>query len=181
MTCIAGLIDNGKVYIGGDSAGVSPSTYGLTVRADSKVFKKGEFIFGFTSSFRMGQLLRYKLHTPYHRPEMPVDEYMNTEFVDAIRTCLKEGGYAQVDKGEESGGVFLVGYRGRLFKIDSDYQVAEGVDNMAACGCGEAIALGSLFSTANFEMAPEMRVKNALTAAERFSAGVRGPFIVEEI
>ena len=45
MTCIIGLVENSKVYIGGDSAGVAG--YGLSVRADEKVFKKGDFIFGF--------------------------------------------------------------------------------------------------------------------------------------
>ena len=52
MTCIVGLVENGKVYIGGDSAGVA----GLDVRmrSDEKVFTKGNMIFGYTSSFRMG-------------------------------------------------------------------------------------------------------------------------------
>lgn len=55
MTCIVGLVENNKVYIGGDSAGVAGLS--LMKRADEKVFKKDEFIFGFTSSFRMGQLI----------------------------------------------------------------------------------------------------------------------------
>jgi len=57
MTCIVGLIDkeSKKIYMGGDSAGVA--NYSLSVRKDPKVFKRYGFIFGFTSSFRMGQLL----------------------------------------------------------------------------------------------------------------------------
>jgi ATP-dependent protease HslVU (ClpYQ) peptidase subunit len=47
MTCIAGVAHEGKVWIGGDSAGVGG--YDLTVRADAKVFTNGEFLFGFTS------------------------------------------------------------------------------------------------------------------------------------
>jgi hypothetical protein len=176
MTCIAGVIDGDKVYIGGDSAGVGG--YYLTIRSDSKVFKKGEMIFGFTSSFRMGQLLRYKLQIPYHKPDVPLDVYMHTEFIDAVRTCLKEGGYASNKDGEETGGTFLVGYRGRLFQIEDDFQIGENVVPYDAVGCGMELALGSLYSTNGSDRSPEDRVRLALMAAEQFSAGVRGPFTI---
>ena len=52
MTCIVGLIDGRRVWMGGDSAGVSGLD--ITVRADAKVFRNGDFLIGFTSSFRMG-------------------------------------------------------------------------------------------------------------------------------
>jgi hypothetical protein len=55
MTCIVGIVENGKVYMGGDAAGVNG--YSVRVRKDPKLFKVGEFLFGYTSSFRMGQLL----------------------------------------------------------------------------------------------------------------------------
>ena len=42
MTCIVGLVHEGVVYIGGDSAGVGGMS--LTVRADEKVFRNGEFL-----------------------------------------------------------------------------------------------------------------------------------------
>ncbi|MEO3924086.1 hypothetical protein ABGB07_09550 [Micromonosporaceae bacterium B7E4] len=47
-------------------------------------------------------------------------------------------------------------------------------------GCGSEIALGALFATARTSMSPKRRVTVALEAAERFSAGVRGPFLVEK-
>jgi len=175
MTCIIGLVDNGKVYIGGDSAGVSG--YSLTVRADEKVFTKGEFVMGFTSSFRMGQLLRFKLDIPYHRPEIETYEYMVTEFVEAVRKCLKDGGFARSQNGEELGGTFLVGYRGQLFKVEDDFQVGRATFDFDAVGCGEDIAKGHLYATMGSKD-PEMRVLEALRAAECFSAGVRGPFKV---
>ncbi len=62
MTCIVGVVKDGVVYIGGDSAGVSGLR--LIKRKDSKVFKRKGFIIGYTSSFRMGQLLRFKLDPP---------------------------------------------------------------------------------------------------------------------
>lgn len=177
MTCIVGLIHNGTVYMGGDSAGVGG--YDLTIRKDEKVFENGEFLIGFTSSFRMGQLLRYKFKPPYHIPDMPTEEYMATLFVDAVRSCLKEGGYAKTQEGEESGGTFLVGYRGRLFSIQDDFQIGESMHGYDAVGCGRNIALGCLY--ANGSMRPKDRVYQALQAAECFSAGVRKPFVIKNI
>lgn len=175
MTCIAGLVHKGKVYIGGDSAGVYG--LGLVVRSDEKVFRRGEFLMGFTSSFRMGQLLRFSLEC---KQQTDKDDYafMCTKFIDAVRACLKAGGYATMKDGAESGGGFLVGYRGSLYEVCSDYQVGILADGYAAIGCGEAIAQGSLYSTA--KMPPKQRILTALRAAERHSAGVRGPFLVME-
>ncbi|MBO1513251.1 hypothetical protein [Metabacillus bambusae] len=175
MTCIVGLINNGKVYIGADSAGVGG--YSLTLRADEKVFVKGEFIMGFTSSFRMGQLLRFKLDIPYHKPDVDTYEYMVTEFIEAVRHCLRNGGFSRNDNGEESGGKFLVGYKDQLFTIDSDYQVGRPMMGYDAAGCGEDIAKGSLFSTESIDD-PVKRVREALKASEQFSAGVRSPFLI---
>jgi hypothetical protein len=174
MTCIVGLVHDGKVYVGGDSAGVGG--YDLTVRADKKVFRNGEFVMGFTSSFRMGNLLQHALTPPRWHPDDDVHKYMVTDFVDAVRTCLKKGGYATKESEAEVGGTFLVGYAGRLFTIHGDYQVGEGLDGYAACGCGDTIALGSLYTSKGN---PRSRVLTALAAAERFSAGVRAPFHIE--
>jgi len=177
MTCIIGLLDKGGVYIGADSAGMAG--YGLTVRADEKVFINGDFIMGFTSSFRMGQLLRYSLKPPKYHPDIDLNEYMVTDFINAVRDCLKTGGYAKKDKDAETAGVFLVGFKGRLFKVESDYQVGVSALAYDACGCGEDIALGSMYS--NSSLPPRERIQQALGAAEQFSAGVRHPFVIKEL
>lgn len=181
MTCIAGLIEDGTVYMGGDSAGVAG--YDLHIRADQKVFKNESYLMGFTSSFRMGQLLRFKLKPPSRfktdGTKKELYEYMVTDFVDAVRQCLKDGGYAEKRNDVEQGGTFLVGCEGRLFVIESDYQVAEMIDSYAAVGCGDTIALGVLYATKGHP--PEERIRVALEAAERYSAGVRGPFVVEKL
>ena len=177
MTCIAGLIDNGKIYMGADSAGVSG--HSLRVRADEKVFIKGDFIMGFTTSFRMGQLLRYNLRIPPQGKDTDIFEYMVTSFVESVRKCLKDGGFAEKKDEHEKGGTFLVGYAGRLFCVNSDYQVEETLLPYAATGCGEDIALGALF--ANGHLKPEERILQALEAAEQFSAGVRRPFVIKQL
>lgn len=142
MTCIVGVVEQEVVYIGGDSAGVAGLD--ITNRKDPKVFKVGDFLIGCTTSFRMIQLIRFSFSPPKRHPDKDVFEYMCTEFINEIRNCLKSGGFAEVNCSVENGGSFLVGYCGRLFKIESDFQVGESVDSFQSVGCGEPFALGAL-------------------------------------
>lgn len=177
MTCIVGLVDKGKVYIGADSAGTAG--WSLTIRKDSKVCRNGNFLIGGTSSFRMIQLLKYAFTPPKYDPERDkdIERFMATTFVDAVRQCFKDGGFATKDKEQEAGGHFLVGFQGRLFHIEGDYQVGESVDGYDATGCGSEIALGILYATP--DVAAKKRVQLALRGSEHHNAGVRGPFYVE--
>lgn len=176
MTAIAGLVSDGKVWIGGDSAGVAG--YRLHLRSDPKVFKNGEFIIGYTSSFRMGQLLRFYLKPDTPKEKQDEFEYMVCSFIPSFRQIMKDNGYLKNNNGREEAGMFLVGWRGKLYIIEDDLQVAELSTPFAACGCGEDLVLGSLYTTEQFEINPEERINIALSAAESFSAGVRGPFTV---
>jgi len=177
MTCIAGVVHNGKVYIGGDSAG--SFGHSLNVRADRKVFKSGEFLYGFCGSFRMGQLLQHSLKVPDRNPDRDPHEYMVTDFINAVRECLKAGGYAEKHDDVETGGNFLVGYSGRLFQVESDYQVGEAFDGWDASGSGFEVALGALYATR--KLPPRKRIETALEAAERYGAYVRRPFHILSI
>lgn len=177
MTCIVGIADSGNVYLGADSAGVSG--FNTTIRTDVKVFRNGPYVMGFTSSFRMGQLLQYTLKAPVPEDldDSELHGFMCTVFVDEVRDCLKAGGFAEDDKGQESGGTFLVGVQGHLYEVASDYQVGEREEGYEAIGCGEAYALGSLYSTSgNDAYTPVARITLALEAADRYSNGVQGPF-----
>lgn len=175
MTCIVGVETDKGVIIGADSAGTGG--WSQTIRADEKVWRSGQFIYGFTSSFRMGQLLRYNLSLP-RTPEKGAkqaerDRWVTTEFIDAVRTTLKTGGYAKVENGVETGGTFLVGWRGTLYKISSDFQVGRSVDGEDAVGSGGDIAMGALFAAKGD---PRKRVKVALEAAALYNAAVAPPF-----
>lgn len=172
MTAIAGLVHDDKVWIGGDSAGVAG--YSLAPRKDAKVFTVGDFLIGYTSSFRMGQLLRFYLTPPVPTEGQEPFEYMVRRFIPAVRTVLKDNGYLKTESGREEIGCFLVGWRGSLFMVESDLQVGELSTPYAACGCGDHLVMGSLFTTEH----PERRIALALEAAETFSAGVRSPFTI---
>lgn len=175
MTCIVGIIKDDKVIIGADSAGVGG--FDITIRKDKKVFKNNGFAIGCTSSFRMIQLLQFSFKPP-KIGEKELFEYMCTDFINEVRRCFTDGGYIQkYSDGDEKGGSFLVGINGRLFTVQDDFQISESVLNFNAIGCGYAYALGSIFSTQNTGLTEKKRLKIALKAASKFSAGVEPPFI----
>lgn len=179
MTCIVGYEHKGKVWIGGDSAGVGGLA--ISVRADRKVFKNKQFIMGFTSSFRMGQLLQYRFKPPPITKGMNLEEYMCTKFVDGVRNCFNKYNFGHSGDDGDHGGTFLIGVRGRLFRIDSDYQVGWNALPYDSVGCGYHLALGAMHAFENIDSkckdyAPDFRIEQALLAAAASSAGVCAPF-----
>lgn len=175
MTSIVGIAQDGIVYIGSDAAG---SNYAqITTRRDAKVFRLGETLIGGCGSFRMLQLLRYAIELPKHPKDMPDEEWMVLGFVEACRLAFREGGLTHKESDQEYGGEFLVGYHGRLFHIEADFQVGESDDRYDACGSGEDTAKGVLYSTHhNPRLTAEERIILALEAGEHHNVGVRGPF-----
>ena len=175
MTCIVGIEFDGKVFMGGDSAGVAG--WAMAIQAGPKVFHKGDFLIGFTSSFRMGQLLQYHLAVREQGKKETNRAYMILAFAEAVRELMKGHGYAKIENNKEEGGLFLVGYRGELYKVQYDWAVLRRVDGFNAVGCGEDYALGALRVLDRTK--PKEALEAALDAAAHFSAGVSGPFLFE--
>lgn len=173
MTVVVGVIDGGQVHLGADSAATGRASQ--NIRLDSKVFRNGPYVMGFTGSYRMGQLLNYKLRILETPDEADLHRFMATTFIDAVRQTLKDGGYATEKDGEERGGNFIVGVAGNLFEIQSDYQVSHQHGDFTAVGSGEDLALGSLASTGG--QLVSSRIDQALSAACRFNSTCREPFV----
>lgn len=180
MTCILGLEIDGKVYMGGDSA----SAEGWNIRETGlkKVFVNGRYLIGYSTSFRMGQLLQYA-----NLPTYPVDlsndrndtlKFMVTEFVPAIRKAFTEAGYIKIDSNREEAGDFLVGLNGFLFHVSSDLQVNYFLDGYQAIGCGAVFSLGAL---SVLDRSVPISILKALEVAGKFSNGVCPPYYVESI
>lgn len=177
MTCIIGIAHEGRVYIGGDS--MASDGWCSRQTALRKVFRTGDFLIGYTSSFRMGQILQYHLTVPPQAEGVSNEQYMVVEFVEAVRACLKDKGYAKVDNNREEGGTFLVGYKSELYEVAADFQVNHYINGLVACGSGDAYAMGAL--VALHKMAPQKRIINALEIASQLACTVCGPFYVEEL
>lgn len=172
MTCICAIQDpkTKKVYMGGDSAGVAGLH--ISVREDVKVFTNGPFVMGGTSSFRMIQLLHHQFVPPKQGKQSDM-EFMVNDFVSEAQRTFMAGGFTNDKK---TGGTFLVGYKGKLYMIDTDFQVGVVKDGFYAVGCGADLALGSLYSTKGKK--PIDRIKMALSASVHFNGGVRPPFTI---
>ena len=178
MTCIVGLVDDSRVWMGGDSA--VTNEYGeVTLKANPKVFRNKSFLIGCAGSSRLGNLLQYSLDVPERPKQMDVRRFMVTLFIDAVRQCLKGGGFWKKDNEREHGGVFLVGYSGRLFKVGDEFQVIERAIGFDAVGCADVIALSAIYASAKRK--PRERILTALHASEHFNSTVRGPFTIKSI
>jgi hypothetical protein len=183
MTCIVGIVgDDGIVYLGGDSAGGNVDTYAITDRKDPKVFNKGPYIIGYTSSFRMGQILMYNWKAPDHPVGMEDFEFMVSKFTESVRSCFKEFGYSTCENNKERAGDFIVGYRGQLYIVESDYQIAMTHDSFMSVGSGRELATGAMHALEHLEskvkLTPQEKLTIALSAPTKFSAYVRGPFVI---
>ena len=178
MTCVASVIQGNRVFMGSDSVGAS--NHYISYRRHGKVFRNGSYLMGYTSSFRMGQLLQYNLEIP-KRTEIDLMAHMVKTFIPAVRACLKDGGYATIKENAERGGCFLVAHQDSLFQINDDFQVAQEIGSYDAVGCGADIAKGSLYSTQNTEFSGKKRILLALEAAAHHSGWVAPPFTVMEL
>lgn len=190
MTCIVAISDGDTVILGADSAGTGG--FDLRLRADRKVFTTGRYAIGFTTSFRMGQILRYETDLPEPPNNSSPDDlerFFVTDFVPAVRRSFADHGFAKTarfnlpgessvtEEGQEVGGLFLVGVAGQVFEIRPDYHLARPLVPYSAVGFGSNIALGALHALSDVsDLSLEEKASKALLAAEAYSTVVRGPF-----
>jgi len=165
MTCIVALEDNGKNYMGADSAAVDGEA--ISLRKEPKIFKCGDFLIGFSHSFRYGQIIEHCFNPP-KISEKNIVKYMVTKFVPELRITLA------VNEFEEKESCMIIGYKGKIFYVESDWNVGYDETNYHAIGSGAPTAFGSLYSTQGQH--PLDRVRIALEAAQEFTTSVRGPF-----
>jgi hypothetical protein len=179
MTCVVAIVNSeGKVTIGADSSAVDDII--VTPHREPKVFVKGEFGIGYCHSFRMGQIIEFWF-TP---PPIPENEkslmrYMVMDFIPELKSVLEDNGYPNHED-EKTEWSLIVGVRGLIFTIESDWHV--GYDDLpyASIGAGSSYALGVLHA-APFWMDSHKAAHVALEAAEKFCPYVVGPFNFIEV
>lgn len=175
MTCIVGMVYNGYTYVGADSSSVNSGELVVRETKVPKVFRRGPFVIGYTTSFRMGQLLEHWLDIPDRSEDQSSQEYMVVKFVEEVRQLFKSKGFSEVKNNNESGGSFLVGYGDHLYAIHSDFQVSEMAEGFDSVGCGKRFALGAMKALSTCSD-PVERITKSLEIASHFSAGVCPPF-----
>lgn len=182
MTCVVGVRDGHRVWLGSDSC--SADSWSVVERAEPKVFSldvRNE------ARLKVGVAIagNWKLYDFLHEmePVPPVytdpDRWMRRVFGPALRDVVDRYLGSAVQSERWNGikdGSALVAAGGRLFSVylEGD-QIAESPE-YAALGSGVYVALGSL-ATSRDRRADE-RVLLALAAAGKHARGVRQPFEV---
>lgn len=176
MTCVVGIARPGKgALIAFDSLAGGSGTY--SIRRDPKGAKITPwFAFGFTTSYRFGQILAHHLNLG-KKPDDPYD-WAVRELVPKARELLTTHGWLKTENGREEAGEAIIAVRDRVFSLQADFQIAERGDGYAACGSGEDFALGALHVLRG-KPARQSAIR-ALEAAEAGSAWVRPPWYVLE-
>ncbi len=184
MTCIVGLVSKGEVYLAADSLGSGNGVkqeYKTPKLVKLDIFEKKDLSLakiplgiGYTTSYRMGDLLRYNFTPPTIEVGEDENEYLVKEFIPALIECFDEHSFARTKEGNKSGGNFLVGIRGRLFIVQDDFSVLEPELNFASVGSGQEFALGSLYAYMKISLDPVEKVHAAVDAAIEFSTTVGG-------
>ena len=168
MTCIVGIAKDNVVYIGGERAASDGSVVLSTRRP--KVAKDGNWIYGFAGSYGTGQLIELVTLPKVLKNDDPYI-LLRTTIVEELKKHYESLGRDHEDNASD----WLIGCKGRLFELSSgDWGVVEVEES--SIGSGNSIALGSLYTTKQFEVAtPDLRIEWALNAAIDLSPTCCGP------
>lgn len=170
MTVIVGLEHGGKVFLGGDIQGTGGNS--KVVHTQPKVFYKKDLIFGYTTSYRFGQIVEHELADPViPANDNEIYRWLITVLIPEIKATLKANGY-------EGGGNCLIGVRGQLWEMQNDFSILRSVLGFGAVGSGCEYAMGSLSTQMSLMTKPkteqeaELAIERAIHAAGTFSPSV---------
>lgn len=179
MTCIVGLVEGKKVWLGGDRA-ATDGGLNRTLLKEPKIFAKGDVGFGVCGSPKVMDALKHGIDLPVQAGDDD-RKFLVTELVPAMREGLVKLEAAAANTspfggggGIEFEGAMLVAYRGKLYTLESNFQLVEGDENFASVGSGSKLALGSFTATKKVRNAKK-RIMMALEASTK-NAGCAPPF-----
>ncbi len=170
VTCTVAYREGDVVFVGSDSA-ASNDNFSLS-RNDRKVFRIGQYVIGFSGSFRAGQVLNYC----FSPSEMEGDpkSHMIKVFIPEMKDALICGGF---DLSKEIESSFIVAIRNNIFEIEADFQCSTPMNHYAAIGSGSSFAMGAFFACGiNGIKDYKRNITAALRAASKFSGSVKPPF-----
>ncbi len=182
MTCIVGYVEGDKVFVGGDLAATGGYTQYIYHPEESKVFKKGDIVFGVTGASRIGQLIRHNLIIPKRKPQCKDIKYLNKYLIPVMLKCFKHNQMFKIkdERIEENWGA-VIGYNKTIYRVDSNFNLMRTNKNYVAHGAGQEYAMGALYVMENLKMKPKEKITKALEASAEFSIVVAPPFDIVEL
>lgn len=174
MTCICGIESKGMVFLGGDRA-ATDGGLNRTLIKEPKVFEKDHIGFGVCGLPKVMDALQHTIEIPLYSGENGKG-YLVGKVIPAIREGLKKMECTEEHNGQQYfHGAMLIGFMGRLYQLQSNFQLVEPANGFDAVGSGAEPALGSLRSSKGN---PKERLLKALKVSAENNAGVAPPFDV---
>lgn len=190
MTCIVGIEFDQGVLIAGDKQGTEGNMRQDFVNSKLIMLppaseQGASAIAGYSSSYRMGQILENFVRMPDQPEGMSDISYLVSLFIPKVISAYKDNGSSLDPSGEyveSRSGYFILGYKGRVYSIGSNYSVLSPRLGYCAEGSGEQVALGNLFSFLGESCPSKDRsftrahacAREALRAAYTFNSSVGG-------
>ena len=173
MSCVVGLIYDKAIYMASDGIATTEDGEKRPIKA-IKLFKNGDYLFGYSGSVRAGQVM----FSPHFKPPEDINK-----LVDEMREHMSIKGTMIVTDTQVQmcNANFLIGYKGKLFEVLMDFQLNEVLGDYTAIGSGEQLALGSLHASMDMMMTPRERVEMAIEAACEYDMSCGPPINVEMI
>ena len=177
MTCIVGLVDNDKVYMGADTFGSNRFT-GRSYK-EKKIVKKGDMLIGICGDYKVINYITYEFTPPARTLKEDDRQYIH-RVGKAISTLLGIDNDCLEDS-NSIGASMIIGYNGELYLYESNGQVLTASDPYATTGSGSYHAEASLYSTQTTKDKPRTRLKKAIVCASEFVLSVNNEFQIEVI
>lgn len=177
MTCILAYVDDKNiVHMVGDSAGTDVGQHTRVDLSSKKIFKHGNMLMGYTTSFRMGQLLENCLEVPERKEGLSDYQFLVKQFVPALRKLYTDEGYMLST--EKRGGTFIIGWNGELYEIEDDFAVLHHSDKSVACGSGTPYAKAAFEALLKHGVVEKIGIREAmesvLTITSTYNVTVSG-------
>jgi 20S proteasome alpha/beta subunit len=181
MTCVIGMIKiGGGVIFGADSE--MSDGYEKSITADSKVFIKKDVAFGMCGEMLFLQLLKYHLEIPMRPKDITDEEYIVKHLVANIKTTFKEqNGSLEINDRRHFYGSVLIGYRSKIYELQSNFQVIRTKERFVCIGSGGAHARASMLTSQRTVWTEKTRIRLALNVSSKCAVGVSGPFKIVEL
>ena len=144
MTCIMAIeTSDNNVVMGGDKLGSNGFT--KTIFTVPKIFKHSGMMFGYTSTFRFGQIIECVLDDNKMYPPTPDGENDTTYkwlvrvFIPKLKSTLKSEDYS-------NGGNAIIVINNQVWELQNDFSVLRAAGGISSVGSCEFHAISSLMT-----------------------------------
>ena len=187
MTCIIGIKEKGKVWMGSDKLCSNGHTKHIFQQPKINYIywnNKPEFLVGVTS-FNPHVMNLFFCNNYFTGEPLTNDPLKNivNYLIPEIRKLLKDNDcYMKHEEGHQSiGSYFLISHKEKLFTMDPQFFVNESVENFVATGSGEEVAFGCLEILNELSYTPEQKIEKTMKIVSKHISSVSEEFDILSI